>query len=89
MIGSLFYLGVQVHGQNKESRHKTIESLYLHYLDGRISREMYESFEARIKHNAAYPGFQAWWSGRREWYQPSFRARLDEKFAGAKTLPPF
>ena len=62
----------------------TQESLFLHYRDGRLTREMYQPQEATLDDFLAYPGIQAAWDLRRNYYQKVFRAVVDNRISATQ-----
>ena len=62
----------------------TYESLFLHYRDGRLGRDLYEPQLAYLSDFLPYPGLQAAWDGRRNYFHRSFRTLVDERIAAAK-----
>src|SRR5215470_5167573 len=60
------------------------EGLYLFYLDGALSAELWQTFEQTTADLVAYPGAQAWWATRKHWHTPKFRALVDRIIAEGK-----
>jgi len=57
------------------------EGLYLFYLDGALSSELWKTFEQTTADLIAYPGAQAWWATRKHWHTARFRALVDRIIA--------
>lgn len=65
------------------------ESLYLDYLDGRVSGDMFDTYAATLDRMVPLPGVQAWWEDRGWWFQAPFRALMDGKIAHARATGGF
>jgi len=63
----------------------THEALFFHYREGHMTREMYEPQEANRSAFLAYPGFQAAWNLRRNFFRKGFQTLVDEDIAAAQT----
>jgi hypothetical protein len=69
-----------VHATNFFSTH---ESVFLHYRDNRMSREMYEPQQAYLHEFLGYPGLKTIWDARRNFFHPAFRVMVDKGIAAA------
>ena len=63
----------------------THESLYLHYRDGRMRRELYEPQRLNMADFLAYPGLQAVWDLRRHYFHSAYRSMVDDMIATGRT----
>ncbi len=52
---------------------RTFEQVFYQARDGVIEPEIWKGFETQIRSVVAYPGVQAWWGTRRDWYGERFR----------------
>ena len=57
------------------------QSFYLHYRSGYIPSDIYQPQEASTIDILGYPGMQAAWELRKNYFQKSFRTMMDEKVA--------
>jgi hypothetical protein len=60
------------------------QSFYLHYRDGRLTAEMYEPQNLHLGDIIAYPGLQAAWDIRKNYFCEVFRTFVDGKIAAAQ-----
>ena len=56
---------------------RTFEQVFYQAMDGAIEPEIWLGFETQIRSVVAYPGVQAWWLTRRDWYGERFRAFIE------------
>jgi len=63
----------------------THESLYLHFRDGRMPRELYEPQRSTMTDWLGYPGLQAVWGLRKQQFHSAFRSMLDDTIASVRT----
>jgi len=63
----------------------THEAVFFHYREGHMPREMYEPQEANRSAFLAYPGFQAAWKLRRNFFRKAFQELVDKEIAAAQT----
>ena len=57
------------------------ETLYLHYRDGRMTRELYEPQRSNMSEFPGYPGLQAVWDLRKRYHHNAFRSMVDDVIA--------
>ena len=57
------------------------EGLYVFYLDGSLSPDLWKAVEETTADIAAYPGVQSWWTTRKHWHSAKFRAVVDRMIA--------
>jgi hypothetical protein len=69
-----------VHATNFFSTH---ESVFLHYRERRMSREMYEPQRVYLHEFLGYPGLKTVWDARRSFFHPAFREMVDQGIAAA------
>jgi len=66
----------------------THQSLYLHYRDGRMRGELYEPQRLNMTDFIGYPGLQAVWDLRRNYFHGAFRSLVDDTIATVRTGGP-
>jgi hypothetical protein len=66
---------------------QTTQSLYLHYRDGRISREMFEPQQSMLVEFLGYPGLRAVWEIRKKWFHTAYRTIVDDAIATTREMP--
>jgi hypothetical protein len=66
----------------------THQSLYLHYRDGRMRRELYEPQRSNMTDFLGYPGLQAVWDLRRHYFHSAYRSMMDDTIATVRTSGP-
>jgi hypothetical protein len=69
-----------VHATNFFSTH---ESVFLHYRDGRMDRELYEPQQRYLTEFFGYPGLKAAWDSRRNYFHSAFREMVDKGMTAA------
>jgi hypothetical protein len=62
----------------------THEGFFLYYRDGRMTHDMYQPQETNLDDFLAYPGMQAAWDLRKNYFHNVFRALVDDKIAAAQ-----
>jgi hypothetical protein len=63
----------------------THESLYMHYCDGRMRRELYEPQRSNMNDFLRYPGLQAVWDLRKHYFHSAYRSMIDDTMATVRT----
>ncbi len=66
IAGHFFRLGEQIYYQNRA---------------GSIDPELWSGFRSQISDTAAYPGVQAWWQTRSNWFGEHFRSFVESHMA--------
>lgn len=66
----------------------THQSLYLHYRDGRMRRELYDPQQLNMTYFLGYPGLQAVWELRRHYFHSSYQSMVDDTIATVRTSGP-
>jgi hypothetical protein len=62
-----------------------VQSFFLHYRDGRMPRELYEPQRAVLDDFLGYPGCQAAWDFRKNYFHVAFRTSVEERIAAARS----
>jgi hypothetical protein len=62
-----------------------VQSFFLHYRDGRLPRELYEPQRAVLDDFLGYPGCQAAWDFRKNYFHVAFRTWVEERIAAARS----
>jgi hypothetical protein len=61
------------------------QSMFLHYRDGRMPRELYEPQRAILDDFLSYPGSQAAWNLRKKYFHEGFGKSVEERIAAARS----
>ena len=66
---------------------QTTQSLYLHYRDGTIGRELFEPQRLMLVEFLGYPGLRAVWEVRKNWFHNAYRSMVDDAAVASRTMP--
>jgi len=61
-----------------------IQSFFLHHQDGRMPRELYEPQRRLLEDILGYPGLQAAWDFRKDYFHVAFRASVEQSITVAR-----
>lgn len=67
---------------------KSNESIYLHFRDGSMRRELYEPLRLNMTDLLGYPGLQAIWKLRRHHFHSVYRSMVDDTIATVRAGGP-
>jgi hypothetical protein len=62
-----------------------VQSFFLHHRDGVMPREVYEPQRAVLDDFLSYPGLQAAWDLRKNYFHVAFRTSVEERIAAARS----
>ena len=63
----------------------THQSLYLHFRDGRMPRELYKPQQISLTEFLGYPGLRAVWDLRKHWFHGAYRSMVDDLISTVRT----